>query len=229
MFILVGVTMTRKIDNETIKRLLELHEDGISSVDAGKAAGVSYQTALNVWRKHGLEPNFNRARIRLRTIISVGEFVKSGHSTEEASSAFQLSEATVRRRIRDYKAVGPLLHRFGSQLKELLRSKENTAKEPRTVPLPYSLKARLIKRNMHLGGTLKKPTPNIFERREDRSAKEPYAVLLRDSMPTPNSSQIPNRNPSSNVPVHLRPGAIDISGFFPNRRYDNNRYKAKVR
>ena len=223
--------MTRKIDDSKIERLLELHESGISSVNAGKAVGVSYQTALNVWKEHGLRPNFNRARIPYSTIRLVSEFVKSGHSSKEAASAFHISEATARRRTNEYGKAEPLLHGFGSQLKELLRSKENTAKDLRVVPLPYDLKAQLIKHNnMHLVGTLKKTTPNIFEKREDRSAKEPYTVLLwGSSMPTLNSSQRPSKKPALNVPMHLRPGVIDISGFFPNRRYDNNRYKAKVR
>lgn len=230
LFILVGVTMTRKIDNETIKRLLELHESGVSSLDAGKIAGVSYQTALNEWRRHGFEPNFNRKRTPYSKIRSTREFIKEGHSIKEASSAFQLSEATVRRRIKDYEKAEPLLHRFESQLKELLRSKENTAKGLRVVPLPYDLKAQLIKHNnMHLEGTLKKTTPNIFEKREGRSAKEPHAVLLRgSSMLTLNSSQRPSKKPALNVPMHPRPGIIDISGFLPDRRYDY-RHKAKAR
>ena len=167
MFILVGVTMTRKIDDRKIELLLELHKTGISSVDAGKAVGVSYQTALNVWRKHGLDPNFNRKRTLYSTIRPVLEFVKEGHSTKEAASAFPLTEATIRRCIKEYEKAEPLLHGFGSQLKGLLRSKENPAKELRVVPLPYDLRAGLIRRNRYYPARiLEKKGTNIFIRQD---------------------------------------------------------------
>ena len=221
--------MTRKIDDSKIERLLELHGSGISSVNAGKAVGVSYQTALNVWKEHGLRPNFNRARIPYSTIRLVSEFVKSGHSSKEAASAFQISEATARRRTKEYGKAEPLLHGFGSQLKELLRSKENTAKELRTVPLPYNFKERPGRRNLYYSnGILRKNTSNIFTEREPRTRpfKEPYWELLR-GLPCINASQSPSKNPT-NVPMHLKPGVIDISGFFPNRKYES-RQGVKVR
>lgn len=221
--------MTRKIDDSKIERLLELHGSGISSVNAGKAVGVSYQTTLNVWKGHGLRPNFNRARIPYSTIRLVSEFVKSGHSPKEASSAFQISEATARRRTKEYGKAEPLLHGFGSQLKELLRSKENTAKELRTVPLPYNFKERPGRRNLYYSnGILSKNTSNIFTKREPRTRpfKEPYWELLRGLSCT-NASQSPSKN-LTNVPMHLKPGVIDISGFFPNRKYES-RQGVKVR
>ena len=234
IFILVGVRMTHRIDDRTIELLLELHRDGISSIDAGRVAGVSYQTALNVWRRNGLEPNFHKARVPYSKIRLIKEFTERGHSIKDATLEFQLSEATVRRNLKTYAQAEPLLHEFGIQLKKLIRSKADAAPSLRTVPLPYDQRARWKGRNNIFPEALyeKNALNNFNERKlEGRGrAGDQRKELLRGNSSIPFAKET-KRNiiPILNVPVHLGPNIIDISRFFPGRTYGSQSRRIKAR
>ncbi len=95
--------MTKQTNEEEKKKIIEAHRRKMSISQASRFSGKSGKTVLKIWRKHGLNPHYQRGYPFLGRHTDIDETIRkciySGMSTREAAAEAKVSCETVRTRV----------------------------------------------------------------------------------------------------------------------------------